>query len=167
MARAGAVPRGTETGRQLFSASLPKIPRPVEANARCPSGAKATAKTEPSTTEGASMVQSRPPLRERSRPLSAPRSRRLASVGLMASAMAPLTNTPRLADTHVAPSSRERNSPPHALGSWLRAGLADRSSNSVSGRTKWLSRVASAEPKVGNPGRRRPVTVVASCQDAR
>ena len=54
------------------------------------------------------MIQSRPPFRERSKPLSAPRRRWLASVGLIASAIAPLTNCPRFAETHIASLEPER-----------------------------------------------------------
>jgi len=69
---------------------LQKIPKLVEINARRPSAAKVAAKTEPTMTDGASTTQSRPPLCERKRPVSAPNSSSSGSAGLTASAIAPL-----------------------------------------------------------------------------
>ena len=75
MTRAGSAPRGERTARHSSSASLRKRPPPVATSARRPSVSKAAAKTAPLSTFGASRVQSRPPLRERSTPASVASSR--------------------------------------------------------------------------------------------
>ena len=75
----------------------------------------------PTRTSGASTDQSRPPLRDARTPLSVASRRWLGSAGLMARAMAPLTKLPELIASQVAPPSRVRKSPPHALGSCARA----------------------------------------------
>src|SRR4030095_6550435 len=119
-ARAGAARAGAWMMCQR-SPSERKMSEAPEATARTPSESYATAKAAPISTSGAWTVQSRPPLRDARTPLSVARRRWLGSAGLMARAMAPLTKLPELTENQVAPPSRGRKSPPHALASCPRA----------------------------------------------
>src|SRR5262249_34396367 len=79
----------------------------------------------PPVTPAASRPQqpraSRPPFLDRRSPESVASNRWWESDGLTATASAPPMNRPSFTGSQRAPWSRERNSPPHALGSWAAA----------------------------------------------
>src|SRR5215510_4719705 len=123
--RVGRAPGGAEMSRHVLPSSLRASDVAVDARARRPSASNATANTGPTSSDGASCDHSRPALRDRRSPLSVASSKWFGSTGFTVSARAPLTIRPGFVGDQVMPPSRERKSPPYALGSWALACVGD------------------------------------------